>query len=271
MTTIPRSATPKGNGCQAIAANRFRRRLRDLAIGIGVSIAFVAGPAGAQALVADLSSHLIAITTGFTGAQVVLFGTVERQGDVAVVVEGPPHDVVVRRKDRMAGVWINSLALAFDQVPSFYSLATSRPLDLLVEPAVLTRHALDLDHLRLVPRTPVSPEKAAAFRAALIRNKQAAGLYSVAPNPVIFLGQRLFRTSLFFPANVPTGNYMISVYLLNDGNVVSAQTTPLVISKVGFSADIFDFAEHESILYGVASVIVAVALGWLAGVIFRKV
>lgn len=225
----------------------------------------------AQALVADLSSHLIAITTGFTGTEVVLFGATDGPGEVAVVVEGPPSEVVVRRKGRIAGIWINRESVTFRQVPSFYSVATSRPLDDLVEQAVLDRHEIGLDHLRLEPVTPVPPDALTEFRTALIRGKQREGLYSVNPGQVIFLGERLFRTNIFFPANVPTGAYTVSVYLIRDGDVVSAQTTPLQVSKIGFSAEVFEFARRQSMLYGVFTVAIAVGTGWLAGVAFRKV
>ena len=97
---------------------------------------FWAGPARAEALVADLTSHLIAITTGFTGASVVLFGAIDGPGDVAVVVRGPDRDVTVRRKSRVAGIWMNSEEVIFGNVASFYFVAASRPLEEIVSPAV---------------------------------------------------------------------------------------------------------------------------------------
>lgn len=224
----------------------------------------------AQSLVADLSSHLIAISTGFTGTEVVLFGAVEGPGDVAVVVTGPRNVVTVRRKQRTAGLWINRDRLRLDQVPGFYVVAVSRPLDELVETPVLERHEIGLAHLHLTPTDPVSPRELSRYRAALIRNKQKDGLYGVGFGQVAFLGERLFRTNVYFPANVPTGVYSVSVFLIRDGEVVNAQTTPLIVSKVGFSAEIYEFAQQQSVLYGITAVIAAVIAGWLAGAIFRK-
>ncbi|HYE52969.1 MAG TPA: TIGR02186 family protein [Azospirillaceae bacterium] len=229
-----------------------------------------AGLARAQSLVADISSHLIAITTGFTGTDVVLFGAVDGPGDVAVVVQGPEGPVTVRRKDRVAGVWINNDKLEFDKVPSFYGVATSMPLEGVVAPAVLQRHEIGLDHVRMLPEMRVAAEKVSEFRAALIRNKQRLGLYGTEVGQVLFLGQRLFRTTIYFPANVPTGLYTVSVFLIRNGDVVSAQTTPLSVSKIGFSADIFDFAQRRSMLYGLTGIALAVAAGWLAGTVFRR-
>ena len=73
-----------------------------------------------------------------------------------------------------------------------------------------------------------------------------------------------------FPANVPTGTYKVEVYLLRDGRVVSAQTTPLIVGKIGLEADIFDFAHNYAALYGVIAILVALVAGWLAHVAFRR-
>ena len=229
--------------------------------------------AWAQSLVADLSNHLIAINTGFIGTEVVLFGATDGPGDVAVVVQGPPTEVMVRRKARIAGIWINAASMEFQQVPSFYSVATNRPLEQIIGDAVLARHEIGLGHLGLAPLSPgrASPERIREFREALIRNKQEEGLYGKSLGQVAFLGDRLFRTNVYFPANVPTGAYTVSVFLIRDGDVVSAQTTPLTVSKVGFSAEIFEFAMRQSTFYGISAIIFAVAAGWLAGAIFRKV
>jgi uncharacterized protein (TIGR02186 family) len=249
---------------------RWVLRLAAAATAAGAWLVVGAHAAPVEALVADLSNHLIAITTGFTGTEVVLFGAVDGPGSVAVVVQGPAGEVVVRRKERVVGIWLNSRSLVFDHVPSFYVVATNRPIERIAGEAVLERHAIGLDHLRLDPRKKTSPEEARLFRTALVRNRQEAGLYGDTPGQVIFLGEHLFRTTVSFPANVPTGVYTVSVYLLRNGDVVSAQTTPLVVSKAGFSAEVYELAHRLPVWYGIGAVLGAVAAGWLAGAIFRR-
>jgi uncharacterized protein (TIGR02186 family) len=186
------------------------------------------------------------------------------------VVQGPEGEVRVRQQARIAGIWMNADSVLFRRVPSFYDVATSRPLEELVSPAVLARHEIGLDNLRVVLADYAGPDKVADFRSALIRNKQRQGLYSTATGQVAFLGQRLFRTSIYFPANVPTGLYTVSVFLIRNGDVVSAQTTPLAVSKVGFSADLFDFAQRRAVLYALASLVLAIGAGWLGSALFRR-
>jgi uncharacterized protein (TIGR02186 family) len=229
---------------------------------------FVPGQAPGETLVADLSDHLVAITAGFTGTDVVLFGAVDGPGDVIVVIRGPVGDVAVRRKERVAGLWVNRSQVLFSGVPSFYALASSRLLDETIAPTVLAPHQIGLDRL-VFAAMPVGPE-AEPFRKALIRNKQVMGHFAREVGRVTFLGGQLFRANLHFPANVPTGAYLVEVLLVRDGAVVSAQTTPLIISKVGIGADIFEFAHRESALYGAIAILGALLAGWIAHLAFRR-
>lgn len=238
--------------------------------GLALGVTFAA-TVWAQQMVADLSSHLIAITTGFTGTEVVLFGATDGVGDVAIIVNGPRLPAIVRRKERVLGMWMNTDSVRFSQAPSYHSVATSRPLGQIVGKTALERQQIGEPQLQLDPQETLDPQELAAFRAALIRNKQRAGLYGSSVGAVSFLGDRLFRTNIYFPANVPTGLYNVEALLIRDGEVVSAQTTPLVVSKVGFSADVYDMARHRPITYGVLAVLGAVAAGWVAGAAFRRV
>ncbi len=245
------------------------RRLRWIVIA-ALSCASV-GAAAAEPLVADLTSHLIAITTGFTGTNVVLFGATEGQGDVIVVVRGPERDAVVRRKSRVAGIWINTLDVTFPGTPSYYAVFSNRPLDDIAPPAALALHQIGMANLRLrVTEKDRSPEEIAAFRAALIREQQQLGLFAEEIGKVSFLGDRLFRATISFPANVPTGTYLVEVFLVRDKKIVSGQTTPLIVSQVGVDAEVNEFAERQALLYGVIAVAGAAMAGWLASLPFRN-
>jgi uncharacterized protein (TIGR02186 family) len=227
---------------------------------------------GDDRLVADLSQRLIAITTAFVGTDVVLFGTSDGDHDIAVTVQGPRTSQIVRRKDRVAGIWLNRDSLAFDHVPGYYAVASSGPLEAIALPDVQARLELGVANLKLRPLDTQGLDigEIATFQDALVRNKQRQGLYSVKPVPVNFIGPRLFRATLHFPANVSPGIYQVQVFELADGQVADAQRSALVISKVGLEADVFDFAHQQSIVYGLMAVALSATLGWLAGVIFRR-
>jgi uncharacterized protein (TIGR02186 family) len=231
-------------------------------------------PLPAQAvepLIADITTHFIAITTGFTGANMVLFGATDGTGDVVVIVSGPEHDVVVRRKSRVAGLWINTREVAFAGVPSFYFVYTGRPLDEIAPPPMQARLQIGLNNL---PFEPKGKRRAAAelgeFRAALLRERESEGLFGEDAGRVHFLGDRLFRADIALPANLPTGQYNVRIYLVKEGAEVAAQTSPLFVSQAGLDAEVDDFADRHALLYGIVAVACAAMAGWLASLPFRN-
>ena len=246
------------------------RRIARFAI-LSIAILMLSASSRADTLVADLSQHLVGITRGFAGADVLLFGAVEGHGDVVVITRGPERPAVMHRKSRILGVWANTASMTFDRVPSFYAIASSRPLEEIAPATVLARNEMGVERLRLVlARAKASPNVAAEWRAGLIRNFQKSGLYANSVRNVTFLGNRLFRTRITLPSNVPTGTYQVQVFLLVDGRVVSAQTTPLSVSKIGGEAVVFDFAYNQPAMYGLIAIALALMAGWFAHLAFRK-
>ena len=236
----------------------------------GLSLALFAGPAGAAPVVADLSKYVISIDSGFTGTDVLLYGAVEEEGDLVVVVRGPTERVSVRRKDRVAGIWMNQDNVVFRDAPSFYLVASSKPLSEIAHQNFRELHQIGLDALRLTSDTARPDEEVEPFREALIRNRRRDGLYSDSTTAMKFLSNRLFSTSVHFPANVPEGTYRAEVFLIRDGKVISAETTPLFINKSGFLWEINFYAHSQPELYGLAAILVALLAGWIAAVAFRK-
>lgn len=231
---------------------------------------FATTKAHSEPLIADLSDHLVAITTGFTGTELLLFGSIEEDGDVIVVVHGPPRDVTVRRKERVAGIWMNRDSMVFEEAPSFYYVAMTEGATEGLPLPVLHRHQIGAQNVRMIPPKDATPSEVENFRSSLIRNQQAHGLYATVPGTIQRRGQRLFRTTVNFPANVPIGTYVIETLLARNGEIQSGQTTPLFVSKVGAGAQIFRIANAFPGLHGVMAIIVAMAAGFAANWIFRK-
>ena len=131
-------------------------------------------------------------------------------------------------------------------------------------------HQIGLDTLRLNTETAASPQEIEEFRTALLRNEARGGLYPPGIGQVRFLGDKLFRTDIRFPANVPTGTYLVQVFLVRDKAVVAGQTTPLVISELGVDAEVHDFADRYALAYGLVAITLAALAGWLASLPFRN-
>jgi len=234
-----------------------------------LGLALAAGPVRGDAIVADLSNHLIAITGGFTGASVVLFGARDGPGDIIAVVKGPEREMTVWRKGKIAGIWVNAESMTFANVPSFYAVAASRPLDEAVLPDTAALYRIGTANLKLESKPAMTGERVKRFAQALIEEQQSVGLIATEIGKISFLGERLFRATITFPTNVPTGTYLVQVFLARDRDIVGGQTTPLIVSKVGIDAEVSDFATRESAAYGAIAVLTAVVAGWLASLPFR--
>jgi len=234
----------------------------------------LAAPAAAKGIVADVDDHLVEIRTDFAGQDILVFGAIDGPGDVVLVMRGPAGRVAVHQKERFAGIWVNASSMEFDDVPSLYGVASSRPLYEILSNEMLDRYQLGVGRLRFETPEDQAVYGIGSFRIALVQEKRKQGLYADRVGRVTFIGETLFRANLHLPSNVPTGTFLIDVYLVRDGRIVDAQNMPLVISKVGFGADIYKYANARSMAprfgYGVAAVLVSLLTGWLAHLAFRK-
>ena len=229
----------------------------------------------APPLVTDLSSHLISVTSDFTGTDLLLFGSVlppveqgeEQLPDIIVVVRGPEFPTTVRRKERIAGIWVNTDAVEFPKVPGYYAIAATRDVSRIADAKLLKRLNIGLGS---VQDSLGSEPKGKDFREAVIRNRIRKGLYTGAEGEVEFVGPTLFRASIHFPAGVPVGSYEAEVYMFHRGQLISTQTTQLFIKKFGIGRAIFDFAHKQPVLYGIAAIFVAFFAGWIAAMAFRR-
>jgi len=240
-------------------------------------LAAAARPTSAESLVTALSTSEVLITSNFSGTQLTVFGAIQRDAasasrsgdyDLVVVMRGPSEAVVVRRKERVFGIWVNRAAETFSQIPSFYALNASRPLaDLDAEPA-LVRFRLGVDNLFSGPPPATASER--EFRAALVRLKSENQRYAEREDAVTFLGSGIFRTTLTLPANVPVGLFSVEVYLFNEGVLLTRAEDTLRISKIGFEQILSGFSRDQALIFGVGCVAMALAISWLAGLIFRR-
>ncbi len=225
----------------------------------------------AKDLVIDLSAPIVKITTGFSGTELLLFGAKRGAGDVIVVVRGPLEDKTVHLKERKLGIWVNTEKLSFEKLPSYYWVASNRPVFDILPADTLTRLQIGLDEIQITPNDETANSaEAIAFRAALVREKVRKKLYSEEAAPLLFRNDMLFRTRINFPANVSVGEYAIETYLVRNNEIITSETTLLNVRKFGVEAEIYNFAHKQSLLYGIIAVVIACAAGWLANVAFKR-
>jgi uncharacterized protein (TIGR02186 family) len=238
----------------------------------------VAASASAQDLVSGLSQDQIQITSNYTGSDIVVFGAIEAADqsaqngppDVVVVVRGPNANIIVRRKVRVAGIWINRDAIRFTGLPTYYYLGSTKPIASVANADTLARYQIGLKYLTPETESTLSPTKAEPFRLASIREREATHLYAENPAGVEFLSYSLFRAHVPVPATVPTGQYTVEVYLFRNGMVLSAQSTPLFVDQVGLERRLYNYSHRQPFWYGLAAVFMAMVLGWASSMVFRQ-
>ena len=241
-----------------------------------------AGPV--ERIEADVSTRSVEVTTDFTGHEILVFGSIDNSQqpsdesgyyDVAVIVEGVPEPTVVRRKSDVAGIWINTSSIIFASVPSYYAIASTRPIDEIAGPNVLNKHAIGFAHIKMTPEPgyqwSFGEEELAAFKAAVIRLKRQEGLYVMeAKDGVTFIGRSLFRSTIALPANVPVGPLVARVFLFRDGEVISAHIARVTLERAGLERLLHNFAFRYPFSYGIFAVMLAVLFGLLASAYFRR-
>lgn len=253
---------------------RHRRALLALA-----AIAVAASPASAERLITSLSSHQVLVSSSFTGIELVLFGSIEpdkkpvqrKNGyNIIVTVSGPRETMVVRRKDRILGIWTNAESQNFQRAPAYVAVLSNKPLDEIAPAVDLRRTEVGLN---VVPRPYVAAGIQSGdetFRDALIRLRKERRLYVEDTNAVTFLTPTLFRATIQLPAEAPVGTYDVDVRLFADNVELARATSALEVVKVGVEAFVASAAQNHGILYGVLTSLMALLTGWLASVIFRR-
>jgi uncharacterized protein (TIGR02186 family) len=229
-------------------------------------------------LVPDISARQVQIRYSFTGAQLLLFGAVVYPGgrppsrpvDIAVVLRGPVQPILLREKQKIAGIWMNADSNRFRSAPSFYAVASSRPLPELVDERTAAIYELGLHNLQLSPGGGALPEKERRFEAGLLDLRRRHGLYSEDPRGVEINDGVLYRATITIPSQVPVGTYTAETFLIDRGRVVAAATRDIQINKSGFERYVALAARRHTFLYGLASVALSLALGWAAAAVFRR-
>lgn len=242
-------------------------RMRFLAV---LLLALAPAAVGAEEVVMGLSADNVAITTTFDGENLLVFGAVKREEpppqdtplEVIITLSGPLTPVTIREKERILGLWVNRNWIRVSAAPSFYAIATTGPL------AEILTETEDLRQSITIPRAIRSlgqtVENVDQFVDALIRIRSESGVYRVMEGAVDLDQETLFRTSFDLPANLIEGIYHARIFLTRNGRLVDRFETTISVEKVGLERWLFNLAQDQPFIYGLLSLILALAAGWAA-------
>lgn len=230
-------------------------------------------------LVPEISQHEVEVRQGFRGADLLLFGAIltpegTRAGqdyDIVVVLKGPTRSIVLREKQRIAGIWINAESTEFRSAPTFYAVASSKPIRRIVDDKTAAIYELGLPWLQLSPIGSYDPEDQARFSAGLVDLMRRDGLYAEDNHGVTVNEQVLYQARIALPSNVQTGTYTAETFAITRGRVVASAISRVEVQKQGFERFVELFARNSGFLYGLIAVGISVAMGFLAGRLFALI
>ncbi len=230
-------------------------------------------------LVPEVSQHEIQVRQGFTGTQLLLYGAVldptgrrsSEPYDIVVVLKGPTEPILLREKEKKLGVWINAHSTAFRSAPSFFAVASSRPIEEIVDPRTAAIDELGLDFLQLSPTGAIDPEEQLRFTQGLVDLRRREGLYKQDGNGVTISDGVLYQARIAVPSNVVTGRYTAETFAITRGRVIASAIAEVEVKKLGFERFVAEQADDSSFLYGLFAVGLSLLMGWLAGRVFALV
>ena len=230
-------------------------------------------------LVPEISQHEVQVRQGFRGAELLLFGAIiapegaraGRDYDIVVVLKGPTRAVVLREKQKVAGVWINAASTELRSVPSYFAVASTRPVSRIVDEKTAAIYELGLPWLQLSPVGSIEPEEQKRFARGLVDLNLRGGLYQQDDAGVRISSQVLYQARISLPSHVPTGTYTAETFAVNKGRVVASATSRVEVRKAGFEGAVSDFAVSHGFFYGLMAIALSVFMGWIAGRVFALV
>lgn len=237
--------------------------------------------AAAQEMVVTLSTREVAITSNFTGAEITAFGLIERDArlatraapfDVVATVQGPSGEVLLHQKGKFGPIWLTSARKRFGNVPLHFALLSARPLAEIADADTAARLKLGLEHYLDLP-PPFTLEQAredAKFREAMLRLRAEDGASIIDPAAITMIRPNLFTAKVQLPGKAPTGLYLINISVLSEGVVLRTVQSGFVVRKVGIDGLLANAARNQPGYYALTTIIMAILLGWLANIIFRR-
>lgn len=241
---------------------------------IMLSLALALPMVAKAALVVDLDQKQVSITTDFNGAELLLFGALDlrQDDDIAIEVRGPLKNTAIRRKDNVAGIWLNTESATLTDIPSFYHILSTRSFADIAPVEERRRISLGYEFLAfdLAPGSRIDEGEISEWKEALARNMEASKLWQIHDGEVSTRKNALFRTDVILPANIIPGKYDVRIIHFRDGRMINEERSSIQVAKKGLSAKIFEMAHAYPPFYGIFAIIFAVSAGWIAAAAFRR-
>jgi len=238
-------------------------------------IVLVPFPALAMLTVKANHDH-IEIDYNYHGSTVSVKGVSDPDTDIIIKINSEDKEQKLMRKDKRMGLlWMNVEALHFSQVPDVYLLKSTRPLDQIINRDQELSHAVGFD--ALAELAIIEPDRGADQKhewfgqfVEFMKSKhlfnESSGDIDIAANKE---GQR-YSTVFDWPFEASPGKYEVEVLEVRDGAVIESVHSTIEVAKAGAVKMLSNMAMSKATLYGILSILIALAAGFGVGAVFGK-
>jgi uncharacterized protein (TIGR02186 family) len=244
-----------------------------ISLALALLLAAGARPSGAEAAEFRIEPNPVTIGAFFNGGTLRVSGDLLPGTDVVVAVTGRTTKETYNRKGRVGPFWATIGKVTIADVPVLCLIASRMPVAMLLSPAEIDSHMMDLD--ALARRASVEPanQDRALMVGEYLKLKREQGVMGVFENAVRVGGspqEPSFEADIPWPAAAPVGTYLVVVRHVQNGAVIREASRQLDVTYVGLPRLIAHLAFERSLAYGIVGVLVALSGGFIMGLVFKK-
>jgi uncharacterized protein (TIGR02186 family) len=222
-----------------------------------------------------VQTRTIGIDGFFSGERVRVKAAVPSGDQVALRVVGPRENVVLLKKGRVGGLWMNVGEITFKEVPQVYLLWTSKALSSLGTGDGSLSLGLDYQSFLSGALGDLARQEKEKLIHEFIKLKEAEKLYGLFETAVQIRPQEggawdLVDTAITLPAKISPGTYVLELITFKDKNARLLYSIPIQVHLVGIPALVSDLATRKGLLYGILAVIIATISGLMIGIVFSS-
>ncbi len=179
----------------------------------------------------DLSEKEIQIETDFNGKEIIIFGIFEPKEDTIISIKGPNMDTKILKKEKLFGFWFNTKKIIYKELPSIFFLASSAPIQDILNKEAIIKEKLYFDDLLtniITQRNFIEQKNLNEWKNNLISIKTKEDLYKEYEFKNI--ENKLFQTRVFFPSQSVPGKYQVTIYQIKDKIILSKKNKVILIN-----------------------------------------
>ncbi len=255
---------------------KWSKLLQDLLLALivlfSLTLFFVSN---AFSITSNISPDHISVNSLYHGSKVVINGETAADKEIIIKISSPDIKASLRKKGKAVGMlWMNIGELEFEGVPDVYLIYTTQDINRILSENEQVKYTIGYDAFkRLVDVSPVTDNAdKEKWIEEFIRFKEKDNVYGVFSGKIetgATGDKKTYTLTLDWPYEAPPQEYRVNIYAVKGGAVQDQTESALTVKKVGALKFLSNMAFNNAVVYGVISIIIAIAAGFIVSLIFK--